>query len=231
MRALVCEAFGGAKNLRLGELPDPGTPGPGEVRIRVTAAGVNFADLLMVAGNYQVKPPLPFAPGFEVAGTIEALGPGVTGLSPDASVMAFLDHGGFAEIATAPADMVFSVPERMSDIVAAGFPIAYGTSHLGLVRKAGLKAGEVLLVHGAAGGVGLAAVEIGKALGATVVATAGGADKCRVALTMAPITRSIIDPRTSGNGEVLVGGADVVFDPVARCSRPRCGSRTGTPAL
>ncbi len=215
MRALVCAEFGGVENLRVDDWPDPGPPGEGQIRIRVAAAGVNFADLLIVAGKYQVKPPRPFVPGFEVAGAIEAVGPGAGRLKPGDRVMALLDHGGFAEMVIVAAKMAFPISETLTDTQAAGFPIAYGTSYLGLVEQARLLPGEILLVHGAAGGVGLTAVEIGKALGAKVVATAGGKEKCAVALAHGAdhaIDYSAEDIRE--RVKALVGGVDVVFDPV-----------------
>jgi NADPH2:quinone reductase len=215
MRALVCRAFGAPEALRVEEAPDPGEPGPGQIRLRVLAAGVNFADLLMIGGSYQVKPALPFTPGLEAAGVIEALGPDVLGLAVGERVMAIVDHGGFAETAIAKASAAFPIPEGMDDAIAGGFPIAYGTSYLGLAHKARLQAGEVALVHGAAGGVGLTAVEIANALGAVVVATAGGKSKCEIALAHG--ARHAIDTQTQDVREqvkALVGGVDVVYDPV-----------------
>eukprot|EP01031_Cornospumella_fuschlensis_P009678 gene9678-11879_t len=155
--------------------------GPGELRLRVAAAALNFADLLMREGKYQEKPPLPYTPGMEVAGVVEALGPGVSGPPPGTRVLAFLNHGALAEAAIAPANRIVAIPDAMSFAEAAAFPIAYGTSHLALDHKARLQPGETLLVLGASGGVGLTAVEIGKRMGARVVASARGAEKLAIA--------------------------------------------------
>lgn len=216
MRAILCRALGGPDNLELAELPDP-EPGACGVRVRVRAAGVNFADGLMLKGQYQEKPPLPFTPGLEVAGEVEAVGAGVRGLAPGQRVLAILDRGGFAEKVVARADDVVPLPDELDDVTAAGFPIAYGTAHGALRWRADLHAGETLLVHGAGGGVGLTAVECGKAIGATVIATARGADKLAVAKehgadhaldSEAPDLRERVRELTGGMG------ADVVYDPV-----------------
>ena len=216
MRALVCETHGGPEVLKVGTLPEP-KAGPGQAVIRVAAAGLNFADTLMVAGTYQEKPAFPFAPGLEVAGTIEALGEGVRGLKAGQRVLAVVGHGGFAELATAEASGVFVLPEQMDFVTAAGFMVTYGTAHGALVWRAALKPGETLVVHGAAGGVGLAAVEVGKALGARVIATAGGADKLAVA--RAHGADALIDYKAEdlkARLKELAGpkGAEVHFDPV-----------------
>jgi len=176
MRAAVCHDFENSGPLIVGTLPSPDLVA-GCVRIQVRAAGVNFADTLIVKGEYQVKPPLPFAPGLEVSGFITEVASDVTGLQIGDRVMACIDYGGFAEEAVARATDAVVMPDNMTFVEAAGFPIVYGTSHIGLVNKLNLQAGETLLVHGAAGGVGLTAVEIGKALGARVIATAGGPEK------------------------------------------------------
>jgi len=216
MRAILCAAHGGPEVLTLGEIALP-APGPGEVAIAVRAAGVNFADSLMVAGSYQEKPAFPFSPGLEAAGVVTAVGPGVARVAPGDRVLAVVDHGAYAAGLIARASDVFAIPPAMPFAVAAGFPIAYGTAHGALVWRAALQAGEVLLVHGAAGGVGLAAVEVGKALGATVIATARGADRLAVAAahgadhtldTDSADIRARVKELTDGRG------ADVVFDPV-----------------
>jgi NADPH2:quinone reductase len=217
MRALLCTEFGEADGLALRDIAPPAAPGPGEVLIDVAAAGVNFADLLMIGGRYQERPPLPFTPGLEIAGTVRACGPGVTRLRPGDRVAAALDRGGFAEQALARETDVFVIPPAMDAITAAGFVIGYGTAHGALTWRADLKAKEVLLVHGAAGGVGLAAVEVGKALGAMVIATAGGADKLAVAAAHG--ADHLIDYRNEDIRDRVKeicngGGADVVFDPV-----------------
>jgi len=215
MRAIVCNALTGIDGLVLEERPDPGAPGPGQVRIRIAAAGLNYADLLVTAGKYQVKQDPPFIPGFEAAGTIEAVGPQVTAFKPGDRVMAIPEAGAFTEVAILPVDRVYAAPKGLDDAEAAGFPIAYGTSYVALVDQAKLQAGETLLVHGAAGGVGLTAVEIGKALGARVIATAGGAEKCAIA--RAHGADHVIDYKAEDIRErvkALVGGVDVIYDPV-----------------
>jgi NADPH2:quinone reductase len=221
MKAVICRDWGGPQSLSVEEMPLP-EPGPDQVLIDVAAAGVNFADTLMIAGKYQEKPPFPFSPGLEIAGTVRALGANVAGLRQGQRVMALTDWGGYAEAALARAGDVYGIPdslgpERFGWAEAAGFPITYGTAHAALRWHADLQPGDVLLVHGAAGGVGLAAVEIGKAIGATVIATAGGADKLAVAQAhgadhLIDYRREDIRDRVK---EITAGkGADVVFDPV-----------------
>jgi NADPH2:quinone reductase len=220
MQAIVCRELTGLDGLALEQRPDPGAPGAGEVRMRVAAAGLNYADLLVTAGKYQVKLQPPFIPGFEAAGTVEAVGPGVTGFKPGDRVMAIPEAGAFAVAATLAADRLYPAPAGLDAAEAAGFPIAYGTSYVALVEQARLQAGETLLVHGAAGGVGLTAVEIGKALGARVIATAGGPDKCAVAAAHG--ADHVIDYKSEDIRERVkslakdlnLGGVDVVYDPV-----------------
>ena len=216
MRAVLCKAWGGPEDLVVEQVPMP-RPGRGEIRVAVEVAGVNFADTLMIAGQYQEKPAFPFSPGLECAGVVDALGDGVDGVAIGDRVMAVAGHGAFAEAAVMPADRVFPIPDVMPFDIAAAFPVAYGTSHLALCHRAGLSAGEVLLVHGAAGGVGLTAVEIGKTVGATVIATAGGADKLAVAAEYG--ADHLIDYRNEDVRDVVLrltggSGADVVYDPV-----------------
>lgn len=197
----------------LTELPEP-RPGPGEIKLRIRACGLNFADLLMARGEYQEKPPLPAVLGLEVAGEVVATGAGVQGFAPGDRVAAFAGHGGLAEYGVFPAARALPVPPSMPFATAAGFMVAYGTSHLALVHRARLQRGETLLVLGAAGGVGLTAVEIGARIGARVVAVARGPDKLAVA-------------RAAGAAEVIdsdgtdlkaafkaLGGVDVVYDAV-----------------
>lgn len=216
MRAVVCHRLEGPESLTVEERPEP-QPGPGELSITVAAAGVNFADTLMVRGRYQERPELPFTPGLELAGEVRALGAGVTGFAPGDRVMAAVDGGAFAEVALARTQDVFPIPDAMDFEAAAGFPITYGTAHGALVWRAALQPGETLLVHGAAGGAGLAAVEVGKALGAEVIATAGGPAKLEIAAAhgadhlidyKAEDIRERVKALTEGRG------ADVVFDPV-----------------
>ena len=217
MRAVQCNAWGELGNITLAELPPPPPPGPGKVAVEVAAAGVNFADILMITGKYQERPMPPFTPGLEVAGRVSAVGAGVQRVKPGDRVLAMLDHGGFAEKVVAKESDVFRIPDGMGFAEAAGFAIAYGTSHGALVWRAALKPGELLLVLGAAGGVGLTAVQIGKAIGARVIACAGGAEKLEIA--KAHGADYLIDYRTENiRGRVREiadgAGADVVYDPV-----------------
>ncbi|MCR6632659.1 MAG: NADPH:quinone oxidoreductase family protein [Magnetospirillum sp.] len=214
MRAIVCPAFGAPLEVR--DISAPVLM-PGQVRIDVAAAGVNFADTLLISGKYQEKVAPPLVPGMELAGTVAELGEGVEGLKVGDRVMAVVTGGAFAEQAVANHTDVVRLPDRLDFVDAAGFPVAYGTSHLGLIAKAGLKAGETLVVHGAAGGVGLTAVEIGAALGATVIATAGGADKVAVARGHGAhhgIDYKAEDIRDKVKALTEGRGADVVYDPV-----------------
>jgi len=216
MRAVVCRELRGPDALELADLPVP-EPGACGVRIRVAAAGVNFADGLMIAGRYQEKPTLPFTPGLELAGRIEAVGAGVRGLAVGQRVLAVVGHGAFAEQAVALAEDVVALPDDIDEITAASFAVAYGTAHGALRWRADLRAGEVLLVHGAGSGVGLTAVECGKAIGAVVIATARGADKLAIAREHGaehalnsedPSLRDRIRELTDGRG------VDVAYDPV-----------------
>ena len=216
MRAVVCNAWGPPEALAVEDVPAP-APGPDEVLIRVRACGVNFADALIVQGKYQEKPPLPFTPGLEVAGEVVAMGRDVGGLATGQRVVALCGTGGYAEAVTAPASVTARIPDTMPYETAAGFMVAYGTAHIGLAHRARLRKGETLLVHGAGGGVGLAAVEVGNAMGATVIATAGSADKR--SLAKAHGAAHVIDYRAGAFKDVVKvltdgRGADVVFDPV-----------------
>lgn len=189
-------------------------PGPGEVRLRNRACGLNFADLLMIKGQYQERPALPFVMGMEVAGEVDALGEGVRGLHPGQRVAAFAGQGGLAEFGCFPAVRCLPIPDAMPFEQAAGFMVAYGTSHVALVHRAQLTAGETLLVLGAAGGVGLTAVEIGARLGARVVAVARGAEKLAVA--QAAGAHVLIDSEGTDLKAAFkaLGGVDVVYDAV-----------------
>jgi NADPH2:quinone reductase len=193
---------------------DAPLPGPGEIAVRIAACGLNFADLLMIEGRYQDTPEPPFTLGMEVAGTIEALGPGVAGLAPGDRVAVFGGQGGLAESGVFPAARAVILPETMRFADAAAFQVAYGTSHVALGHKARLQAGETLLVLGAAGGVGLTAVEIGKRMGARVIACARGADKLAVARQAG--ADHLIDAASEDIREACraLGGVDVVYDPV-----------------
>lgn len=216
MRAMVVREFGGLDALKLEEIAAPLIK-PGHVRIRVGACGVNFADTLIIKGEYQVKPPFPFGPGLESAGEIIEVGEDAGAMKPGQRVIAMNGYGGFAEEIVVPVTSCMPVPDSMSDAEAAAFPVAYGTSHVGLRHKANLKAGEVLLVHGASGGVGLTAVEIGKHLGATVIATASSAEKLEVARSKGAdhlIDYSSEDIREKVKEFTGGKGADVIYDPV-----------------
>ena len=197
----------------LADLPRP-DPGPGQVRIAVGACGLNFADLLMIAGKYQERPALPMTLGLELAGTVAALGPGVAGPAVGTRVAAFAGQGGLADHAIVAADRCLPIPDSMDFATAAAFQIAYGTSHLALTRRAHLAPGETLLVLGAAGGVGLTAVEIGKRLGARVIASARGPD--RLAVAAAAGADHLIDSDAPDLRAALkaLGGVDVVYDAV-----------------
>jgi NADPH2:quinone reductase len=194
------------------ELRDP-APGPGEVLLAVRACGVNFADTLMAEGRYQERPPPPFTPGMEVCATVEAVGPGVAAPAPGTRVACHCGRGGFAERLVAPAARCLEAPPGMPDEEVAGFPVVYGTGHVALAHRAELRAGETLLVLGASGGVGLAAVEIGRLMGAQVIAVARGAE--RLAVAGAAGAAHTIDAGADIRAEVrALGGADVVCDPV-----------------
>lgn len=216
MRAVVCKEWGDASNLALEEVGSL-SPGTGEVRISVRAAGVNFADNLMVAGQYQFKPDFPFSPGFEVSGTVSEVGEGAEDLQPGDRVLAALGHGGYAEEVIVPATNVARMPDGMDFLSAAAFPVAYSTAHLALTHRVRLREGEVLLVHGASGDVGRAAVEIGKRLGAYVIATSGSPESLRVAEERGA-NYGIDYAREDVRDRVLDitdgRGADVVLDPV-----------------
>ena len=189
-------------------------PGPGDVLVRITCCGLNFADLLMQKGTYQDTPSLPFTPGLEISGVVEALGPDTKGPAPGTRVAVFGGKGGLAEWGCFPADRCVPLPDSMTDTQAAGFQIAYGTSHLALTHCANLKPGERLVILGAAGGVGLTAVEIGAQLGAEVIACARGADKLAVA--KAAGAHHLIDTDTQDIRTTIkaLGGADVVYDAI-----------------
>ncbi len=211
MRAFQVTDFNSPASLVRIETP---VPAAGEVLIDIAACGLNFADLLMTKGTYQETPKPPFTLGMEVCGTVTAVGSGVTEPAIGTRVAVFGGHGGLAEHGVFPAALCREIPDTMTAEVAAGFMVAYGTSHLALTRRANLQAGETLLVLGAAGGVGLTAVEIGKALGAKVIAVARGADKLAVA--KAAGADHLIDSTTDDIKSAVkaLGGADVVYDPV-----------------
>jgi NADPH2:quinone reductase len=210
MRAMQVVAIGAPLELR--EVARP-APGPGEALLAVRACGLNFADTLLAAGRYQEKPEPPFTPGMELCGVVEEVGPGVEAPTPGQRVACFAGGGGLAEYVTVPAGRCVAAPEAMSDAEVAGFLVAYGTSDVALRHRARLQSGETLLVTGASGGVGLTAVELGKLMGARVIAVARGADKLAVA--GAAGADHLIDAGADLRAEVkALGGADVVYDAV-----------------
>jgi NADPH2:quinone reductase len=216
MRAVQCVAWGEPEGLQLNEIALP-EPGAGQVRIRIAAAGVNFPDLLIVQRKYQMQPPLPFTPGAEVAGTIDAVGEGVTDLRPGQRVAALCMIGGFAEAVVVDAALCMPLPPGVPMPLAASFVLAYGTSWHALRDRGALQAGETLLVLGAAGGVGLAAVEIGKAIGARVIAAASSEEKRTACLEHGAdevIDYVNADLRAELKRLTDGRGPDVIFDPV-----------------
>jgi NADPH:quinone reductase len=216
MKAVVCREFAPIDALRIADAPDPEVAA-GHVLIDVHAAGVNFPDVLMVQGKYQTKPPLPFVPGSEVAGVVRAVGDGVTGFAPGDRVLAFSGTGSFAEQVAVPAAQVFVLPDEADMTVASGMLITYGTSYHALKDRAALKAGETLLVLGAAGGVGLAAVELGAMMGARVIAAASTSEKCALAREYGAaetIDYSAEDLRERIKALTDAKGVDVIYDPV-----------------
>ncbi|MEP1592733.1 NADPH:quinone oxidoreductase family protein [Sulfitobacter sp.] len=211
MRAMQVTAYDEPLTLQELEMP---MPGQGEVLIQVDTCGLNFGDLLIIKGTYQEKPPLPFTLGMEMAGTITALGEGVDGLKVGQRVAAYTGFNGLAEYAAIPAAVCVPIPEEMTAVDAAAFLIAYGTSHVALDYKARLQPGERLLVLGASGGIGLTAVELGKLMGAEVIAVARGADKLAVCKEAG--ADHLINSETDDIRAIVkeLGGADVVYDPV-----------------
>nr|WP_218036786.1 NADPH:quinone oxidoreductase family protein [Sphingobium sp. EM0848] len=217
---MICGTFAPVEALAYGDFPAP-QAGPGELLIDVAAAGVNYPDVLIVQGKYQTKPPLPFVPGSEAAGHIAAIGEGVEGFAVGDRVIAFTGSGAFAEQVRVPASQVWPVPEGVDLEVAAGIAITYGTSYHALKDRAALQVGETLLVLGAGGGVGLTAVELGKHMGARVIAAASSTEK--LALAKAQGADELIDYAREDLRErikELTGGkgVDVVYDPVGGAS-------------
>jgi NADPH2:quinone reductase len=216
MKAIVCKAWGLPETLVVEDLPDV-EPGAGQVAIDIQAAGVNFPDVLIIQNKYQFKPELPFTPGSELAGTVRALGAGVSHLKVGDKVIAFTGQGAFAQQIVVPAAAVMPMPPGMDFDTAAAITLTYGTSHHAVVDRAQLKAGETMLVLGAAGGVGLAAIEIGKALGARVIAAASTDEKleiCKLHGADATINYSTQDLREAIKAATDGKGPDVIYDPV-----------------
>ena len=218
MKAVLCKAFGPPESLVFEEVPEKALA-PGQVRIAVHAAGVNFPDVLMIQGKYQFKPPFPFAPGSEVAGEVVEVAPNVESPKRGERVMATLPTGGFSERVVALSTSCMVLPAGMDYATAAGFSMTYGTGYYALVQRAALQPGEVLLVHGATGGVGTAAIDIGRNLGAKVIATGGNEDKlARVARQYGVEHR--INYHTTPNWKdkvkelTMAQGANVIFDAI-----------------
>jgi NADPH2:quinone reductase len=225
VKAVLCKAYGPPSSLVVEDVPDP-SPGPGEVVLSVKAASVNFPDVLIIENKYQTKPPLPFSPGGEAAGVVSQVGPGVDRIKPGDRVMAITGYGAFAEKVVLPADRLVPIPAGMNDVTAGAFLFTYATSDHAVRDRGALTSGETLLVLGAAGGVGLAAVEIGKAVGATVVACASTAEKlavCREHGADGTINYATEDMRERIKALTDDRGVDVVLDPV--------GGRFSEPAL
>ena len=214
MRAALCTEYGTPPRLEIDNVDNP-TLNSTDLRIEVHACGINFADVLMVQGKYQVKPDLPFVPGGEVAGIILEVGSDVNGFEVGQRVIALSQGGGFAEEVAVDASRVLPLSDKMDFLAGASFPTTYGTSHLALDHRAHLQAGEILLVLGASGGVGLTAVEIGKAMGATVIAAASTKEKLRVAADHgADHLINYVEDDLRDTVMSLCGGVDVVYDPV-----------------
>lgn len=216
MRAVLCKEYGPPSALVVEDVPSP-VANPGEVVISVKAAGVNFPDTLIIQGKYQFRPDPPFSPGGEVAGVVKEVGEGVTAFAPGDKVIGSTIFGGFAEEIALPTTNVLPMPDGVGFDIASGFVLVYGTSYHALVDRAQLKAGETLLVLGAAGGVGLSAVEIGKALGARVIAAASSKEKlevCREHGADETIDYSSEDLKTRIKELTDNKGVDVIYDPV-----------------
>ena len=216
MRAVLCKQWGPPESLVVEEIPAR-EPGPGEVRVRVRAAAVNFPDVLIIQKKYQMQPALPFTPGSEAAGEVISVGAGVTHVKPGDAVMAYTGIGCFAEETLAPAEKVLPMPPGMSFETAAAFTLTYGTSWHAIRDRAQLRAGETMLVLGAAGGVGISAIEIGKAIGARVIAAASSEDKlavCREHGADATINYETEDLREAIKRLTDGKGPDVIYDPV-----------------
>ncbi|MFV0276430.1 MAG: NADPH:quinone oxidoreductase family protein [Parahaliea sp.] len=216
MQSVLCTAFGPIDNLSLQSVSPP-VLAPGQVRIEVAACGVNFPDILIVQGKYQARPELPFAPGGEVAGVVSEVADDVSGVAVGQRVMATIFWGGMAEQAVVPANILVPVPEDMDFLTASVFQGGHTTAYYALKQRGRLRAGENLVVLGAAGGVGLAAVQVGKAMGARVIAAAGSEEKCAIARDSGAdetINYSNEDLKSRIRALTAGQGADVILDPV-----------------
>src|SRR5579862_3532197 len=225
MKAVLCTHFGTAEDLEIKDIPQP-QAGAGEAVVRVKAAALNFFDTLIIAGKYQHKPPFPFSPAAEFAGTVDTIGTGVTGIAPGDRVMGNIGWGAAREAVAVPAQHLVKVPDQLGFDRAAGLTVTYGTTLYALRERAELKSGETLAVLGAAGGTGLAAIEIGKIMGARVIACASSDDKLAFArdhgadATVNYASEDLRDALKKLGGE---HGIDVVYDPV--------GGRYAEPAV
>jgi NADPH:quinone reductase len=216
MKAMVCEAFGGPEVLELRDVPDPPPPSPGQIAVRIRARGVQYVDVLMLAGKYQFRPEPPFIPGGEAAGEVVAVGPDVTLFRPGDQVMSRHTLGAFAELGNAKAELCDKVPDGMSLEAAGVFRGAYATAYHALLQRGRLQAGEWVLVHGAAGGIGIAAIQVAKVFGAKVIATASTDDKRAAcleegadhAIGYAAGFLDAVKDLTDGRG------VDIVYDPI-----------------
>lgn len=220
MRAVVCEELAtDYSRIALKDLPTP-QPGPGEIRVKVEAASLNFPDLLMLKGEYQFKPEPPFTVGMDLAGTVDAIGAGVTGFQLGQRVAGGAKTGAFADFAICPAANLHPIPEAMTTSSAAAYPAAYVTAHVSLIARGQIQAGETLLVHGASGGVGMATIDVGRLLGARVIATTGSAEKVEGLHSAGAEEVIVLGPRPGDafreqvKGLTNGKGADVIFDPV-----------------
>lgn len=215
MRAILCKELGPANTLVIEDIASP-APGKGEVKVRVKAAGLNFPDTLIIEGKYQIKPELPFSPGGEMAGEVLEVGDGVKNFKPGQRIMGLTGYGAFAEEILVPENRLIPVPDGMDDHTAAAFSMVYGTSYHALKQRANIQPGETLLVLGASGGVGLAAVELGKAMGANVIACASSDEKLEVAREAG--ADDLINYADEDLKEALKKrypkGVDVIYDPV-----------------
>ncbi len=216
MKAMICEAFGGPEVLALRDVPDPAAPGPGEIQVRIRARGVQYVDVLMLAGKYQFRPDPPFIPGGEAAGEVISVGPGVTVFKLGDRVMSRHTLGACAELGNAKAALCDLVPDGMSMAAAGVFRGAYSTAYHALLQRGRLASGEWVLVHGAAGGIGIAAIQVAKVFGAKVIATASGEAKHKACLEEG--ADHVIEYRGGFVDRVkeLTGGrgVDIVYDPI-----------------
>ena len=216
MKAILCKEYGPAETLVIEDVPSP-KMGDRGVKIRVKAAGLNFPDTLIIEGKYQLQPPMPFSPGGELAGEVIEVGDKVTRFKPGDRVAALTGFGAFAEEVVAPESNLLPIPDNMPDEKAAGFMMVYGTSYYALKQRANLQPGETLLVLGASGGVGLAAVELGKAMGAKVIAAASSSEKLRIAKDAGAdeLINYTDEPLKDAVKKLTKGkGVDVIYDPV-----------------